>query len=60
MACPAINGYHSIANYEWQGLDTPLAGEETPILICGVGRYKCTVTCGDEALRREFVVSGEL
>ena len=60
MACIAINGYHGITSYCWQGVDTPLAGEETPILISGVGRYKCIVTSGDEVMTQEFIVSGEL
>ena len=60
MACPAINGYHVVATYCWQGIDATLSGEETPILIAGVGRYKCFVTARDNVLSREFFISGEL
>ena len=59
MACPAINGYHGVATYHWEGIDTPLSGEETPILIAGIGRYKCHVTAGHNVQSREYIVNGE-
>lgn len=58
MACPAINGYHGIATYCWQGIDATLFGEESPILFAGVGRYKCLVTARDNVLSQEFIVFG--
>ena len=57
MTCPAINGYYSVATYCWEG--TAIAGEETPLLISGTGRYKCSVKARGDVLSREFVVSGE-
>ena len=38
---------------------TAIAGEETPLLISGTGRYKCSVKARGDVLSREFVVSGE-
>ena len=60
MACPAINGYHGVATYYWEGIDAPVSGEDTPLLISGIGRYKCQVTVGDRVLDRHFVVCGKL
>ena len=49
-----------MATYHWEGIDTPLSGEETPILIAGIGRYKCHVTAGHNVQSREYIVNGEL
>ena len=59
MACPAINGYHSIATYSWQRNGNLLKGEETPLLYCSeVGTFTCHVTAGDIISSQEFIVSG--
>ena len=59
MACPAINGYHSVATYSWQSDATPIMGEETPLLFCTKkGVYRCCITAGDNISSQQFVVSG--
>ena len=59
IACPAINGFHSVATYSWESADGVLFGENTPLLFCGVGDFKCTIKAGDHVVCREFTVFGE-
>ena len=61
MACPAINGYHSVATYSWQRNGNPIVGEETPLLFCAeIGVFRCYVNAGSNTTLTspEFVVSG--
>ena len=58
MACPARNGFHSLATYTWEKDDQLLPGQETPLIYSGVGRYKCTIKAKENALSVEFIVYG--
>lgn len=60
MACAALNGFHGQAIYSWTMNGSVLPGENTPLLMSGVGKYDCTVAVKDEVLSRSFCVCGEL
>ena len=59
LASPAINGYHSIAEYSWERNGIPIAGENTPLLYCcNTGVFKCLVSALGQTVHSEFIVSG--
>lgn len=59
LACAALNGFHGQATYSWTMNGSILPGENTPLLMSGVGKYDCTVAVKDEVLSRSFHVCGE-
>ena len=60
LACPAINGYHSVANYVWEKNGVVVVGEDTPLFYCSdVGVFKCCVSALGQSAYSEFIVSGK-
>jgi len=60
MACVAIHGYHHISTYCWLKDGDVFPGQESPIVIAGVGSYQCLVTFNGHVLGNTFTVSGKL
>ena len=59
MAVVALNGYHSVAKYQWSLEARVLDDETTPLVYTSVaGKYLCVVTAGDNQQRVHFNVTG--
>lgn len=60
MACVALKGYHSEANYHWLR-NGDLAFEESPLLYANSeGSYECQVTAAGRTLSGQFRIDGEI
>ena len=59
LACPAINGYHSVAKYVWEKNGVVLVGEDTSLFYCSdVSVFKCCISALGQTIHSEFIVSG--
>ena len=60
MTCVAIHGYHHLFTNSWLKDGDVFPGQESPIVIAGVGNYQCLVTFNSHVLGSKFTVSGKL
>lgn len=60
LACVAINGYHSIAQYQWSFNGYAVLGEIYPVLYTSTaGKYACTITLTEgQTFQFRFSVQG--
>ena len=57
--CIAINGYHSVASYEWSKDGFKLLDEVHPLLYASsTGKFTCSVTIKTKVIERYFEVKG--
>ena len=61
LACPAINGFHSLVTYNWERDGSTLPGEDTPLLYCcQEGMYSCDIKGTNLNYTQEFKVFSKL
>ncbi len=59
MACVAINGYHSVASYQWSRDGITLSEESSSILYCGTpGNNTCAVTAEGCTAKAVYTLTG--
>ena len=61
LASPALNGYHSNAEYAWSKDGVLVYGEDTPLYYCNqLGHITCNVSAFGQTGSALFVVSGQI
>ena len=59
MVCVAVEGFHSLAQYQWYRDDVPLHSGTFPILyVQHCGEYSCVVTVDDVERKTYFKATG--
>ncbi len=61
MVCIAVEGFHSLARYQWYKDDVPLQIETFPILyVQQGGEYSCIITISGVERRTSFRATGTI